>query len=241
MKYAVVTGSTKGIGRAIAEMLLDDGYYVIMNYYSDEEAKIEFEKANKQYSNRIKIIKKDLSTLESSQDFVKEILLITNSIDCLIFSAGMTDRACFNDIDYANWERAMNINVNVPFYIVHSLRDNIIHNSGRIIFIGSICGVYPHSGSPVYGVSKAAVHQMAKELVKFFETKSITVNAIVPGFVNTPRQTIKTAEHRERIEKKIALHRFGEANEIASLCREIINNQYINGANLEITGGYSYY
>ena len=241
MKYAVVTGSTKGIGRAIAEMLLEDGYFVILNYSSDEKARKEFEDSNERYKNRFIIVKEDLSSLGDSKRFVEKILSITECIDCLIFAAGMTDRSSFDDIDYSSWERAMNINVNVPFYIVHSLRNNIKPNDGRIVFIGSICGVYPHAGSPVYGVSKAAVHQMAKELVKFFEPKKITVNAIVPGFINTPRQASKKPEHREKIENKIALHRFGESEEVASLCKEIIKNQYINGANLEISGGYCYY
>ena len=193
------------------------------------------------YTNQFSIIKKDLSNWESSQEFVDEVLNITESVDCLVFSAGMTDRSKFDEIDHKNWEKAINININVPFYIVHSLRNNITPNDGRIVFIGSICGVYPHAGSPVYGVSKAAVHQMAKELVKFFEPKRITVNAIVPGFVDTPRQMTKAPEHRKSIENKIALHRFGHSDEVASLCKEIINNQYINGANIEITGGYCYY
>lgn len=241
MKYAVVTGSTKGIGRAIAEMLLKDNYYVFLNYDSDDNAKEEFIRANIAYKDSFTIIKKDLSTWTSSQEFVNEILSVTNQIDCLIFSAGMTDRSKFDDIDYRNWEKAINININVPFYMVHSFRNHITPKDGRIIFIGSVCGVYPHAGSPVYGVSKAAVHQMAKELVKFFEPKGITVNAIVPGFVNTPRQMTKAPEHRKKIEDKVALHRFAESTEIASLCREVINNQYINGANLEITGGYCYF
>ena len=241
MQYAVITGSTKGIGRSIAEMLLQEGYFVITNYHFDEKAKQDFENKNKQYKDRFSILKEDLSSYEAAQHFISEILKISNSIDCLVFSAGMTDRTPFAEIRHEVWEKAINTNINVPFYIVHGLRNNLVPNNGRIIFIGSICGVYPHAGSPVYGVSKAAVHQMAKELVKFFEKKKITVNAIVPGFINTPRQANKAPEHRKRIEDKIALHRFGEPNEIASLCKEIIYNQYINGSNIEISGGYNYF
>ncbi len=81
---------------------------------------------------------------------------------------------------------------------------------------------------------------MVKELVKFFEPKRITVNAVIPSFVETPWQSTKAPDHRKRIEDKIALHRFAYPEEIASLCWEIINNQYINGANLRIDGGYCY-
>lgn len=240
MKYAVVTGSTKGIGRAVAEMLLNEGYYVIANYSHDENSRAEFERDNNHRNNMFSIIRKDLSSWEASQEFTHEVLQITDRIDCLIFSAGITNRSAFDEITREGWDNVMNVNLNVPFYIVHTLRNNISPNSGRIIFIGSICGVYPHSVSPMYGVSKAAVHQLAKDLVKFFAPRNITVNAIVPGFIDTPWQKAKPADQRKRIEDKTALHRFGRSEEVASLCREIINNQYINGANLEITGGYSY-
>lgn len=100
----------------------------------------------------------------------------------------------------------------------------------------------PHSVSPAYGVSKAAVHQLAKELVKVFAPKGITVNAIVSGFVDTPwqRQSGKSPERRKHIEEKLATGRFAQAGEIASLCWEVINNPYINDANLLIDGGYCY-
>lgn len=101
-------------------------------------------------------------------------------------------------------------------------------------------GIYPHASSLAYAVSKAAIHQMAKELVKVFAQRRITVNAIAPGFVNTSWQNDKPKEQRERIESKIALGRFGYPEEIANLCMTIIDTPYINGSVLEINGGYSY-
>lgn len=240
MKYAVITGSTKGIGKAIAENLLSKGWYTILNYAHDDKESEKFIAEHREYSDCFSIIKADLSSKEEVSKFVNEVLKITNKINCLILNSGATDRTEFDKIDYLQWEKVINTNINAPFFLVHSLRDNFVPEQGRIIFIGSAMGIYPHSVSPAYGVTKAAVHQMAKELVKFFGEKGVTVNAVAPGFVETPWQKAKPEEQKERIKAKTALHRFGTPDEIARLCYEIINNQYINGSVLRIDGGYSF-
>ncbi len=240
MRYAVVTGSTKGIGKAIAEKLLREGWFVFINYAKDDKNAEEFAETHKELKNRFKIIKCELSSYDNAKAFVKEILDNATCIDCLVLNSAVTDKSPFEEITKEKWEYVMNTNVNVPFYITQGLFNNIPKDKGRIIFIGSICGVFPHAQSLAYGVSKAAIHQMVKELVKFFEPKRITVNAVIPSFVKTPWQSTKQPDHRKRIEDKIALHRFATPEEIASLCWEIINNQYINGANIRIDGGYCY-
>lgn len=243
MKYAVVTGSTKGIGKAIAEKLLNEGWFVFVNYAHDDESAKVFLKEHKEYECQYKIIKCELSSYKNAYDFINQVLGVehTATIDCLVLNAAVTDRTPFDEITHENWEYVVNTNINVPFYLAHGFRNNLITNSGRIIFIGSICGIYPHAMSPAYGVTKAATHQMAKELVKFFAPKGITVNTIVPGFTATPWQNTKDPEQKKRIENKIARHRFAYPEEIANLCWEVINNNYINGANLQIDGGYCYY
>ncbi len=240
MRYAVVTGSTKGIGKAVAEKLLSEGWYVFVNYAKDDIGAKEFAEAHKGNRDQFKIIKCELSSYDNAQAFVKEVLDTVTCIDCLVLNSGITDVSPVEEITKEKWEHVMNTNVNVPFYITQGLYNNIAADRGRVIFIGSICGVYPHARSLAYGVSKAAVHQMAKELVKFFEPKRITVNAVITGFVETSWQNAKSPDHRKRIEDKIALHRFAHPEEIASLCWEMINNPYINGANVRIDGGYCY-
>lgn len=240
MKYAVVTGSTKGIGKAIAEKLLSEGWFVFINYARDDKSAEEFSYEHKEVNDRFKIIKCELSSYENAQVFVKDILDTVPCIDCLVLNSAVTDTSPFEEITKEKWEYVMNTNVNVPFYITQGLYNNISEDKGRIIFLGSICGMYPHARSLAYGVSKGAVHQMVKDLVKFFEPKKITVNAVIPGFVETYWQSTKTPDHRKRIEDKIALHRFAQPEEIANLCWEVINNQYINGADILIDGGYCY-
>lgn len=239
MKYAVVTGSTKGIGKAIAERLLKKGYYVIINYSKDDNSAILFKDEMKAYEGQYCILKQTLSDYENAMAFVADIEKVTNQVDCMILNCAMTDRSSFQEISKNSWERVINTNLNVPFYIIQSL-ESLVPCGGNVIFIGSVLGIYPHASSLAYAVSKAAIHQMAKELVKVFAQRRITVNAIAPGFVNTSWQNDKPKEQRERIESKIALGRFGYPEEIANLCMTIIDTPYINGSILEINGGYSY-
>jgi 3-oxoacyl-[acyl-carrier protein] reductase len=99
---------------------------------------------------------------------------------------------------------------------------------------------YPHSVSLSYGISKAAIHSLVKNLVKFLIPYEIRVNCVAPGFVDTEWQKDKPAEVRANILKKISLKRFAKPEEIASVYLFIINNQYLNGEIIEIDGGYSY-
>ena len=239
LKNAVVTGGTKGIGRAIAEMLLEKGYYVVINYCRDEESAEKMKADLAKYANQFITVKKDLSTYTNAIAFAKEVKGLIQGIDVLVLNAGQTDRSPFGSIKYESWERVMNINVNIPFCITQELND-IINCHGRVVFTGSILGVYPHSMSLAYGTSKAAVHHLAKSLVKDFANRKITANAILPGFVDTEWQKNKPEEIRHNIEKKTALGRFALPEEISKAVGYIIENEYINGTLLEITGGYCF-
>ncbi|MCD7714042.1 MAG: SDR family oxidoreductase [Prevotella sp.] len=109
-----------------------------------------------------------------------------------------------------------------------------------IVLIGSMMAVYPHGTSLAYGVTKSAVHALAKNLVKCFEGKNVTVNAIAPGFVETEWQKDKPIEIRNNICNKTALKRFATVDEIADAVRFCIYNPYVNGSIIEVSGGYSY-
>jgi len=234
VKKALVTGSTKGIGLSIAEVLIEHGYYVYMNYSSDDESASSLNLD----SSRHQIIKADVSALDGV-NVLTELLQKEGNLDCLVLNVGVTCRKAFGQIEYEDWAKVMDANVNMPFLIVQALR-NIISEHGSIIFTGSDMGIYPHSVSIPYGVSKAAVHILARSLVKEFASKKIRVNAIAPGFIDTDWQKEKPEWLREKIEKKIALKRFGAPQEIAEACMFLIDNKYINGTVLSIDGGYNF-
>ena len=133
----------------------------------------------------------------------------------------------------------MNVNLNSHFYLIRDLNELIAHNS-RIIFIGSLLGKFPHATSLPYGVAKSAVHSLAQNLVKDFADSGTTVNVIAPGFIDTEWQKNKPIEIRNNICKKTALGRFGEIQEVVNAVSFCINNPFINGAVIDINGGYSF-
>jgi len=234
MKRALVTGSTKGIGLSIAEKLIECGYYVYMNYSNDDKSASSLNLD----SGKHRIIKADVSTMQGV-NILTELLQKEGNLDCIVLNVGITCRKAFGQIEYDDWAQVMDANVNIPFLIVQALR-NIISEHGSIIFTGSDMGIYPHSVSVPYSVSKAAVHMLARSLVKEFAGKKIRINAIAPGFIDTDWQKEKPEWLREKIEEKIALKRFGTPQEIAEACMFLIDNKYINGTVLSIDGGYDF-
>jgi len=240
MKHALITGATKGIGRAVAEDLLQAGYYVILNYANDDESANQLhQELNTTYPDQSCLLKHDVGAIEGIASFVEKAKAITATLDVLIFNTGKTDRASLEEMTYEGWKDVFDTNLTVPFFLIQQLLPNIVAG-GSILFTGSSMGVYPHSFSISYGVSKAAVHALVANLVKFLAPKQIRINAVVPGFVDTEWQKSKPAELRERIEQKIALNRFCSPAEVSQACLFLIHNTYMNGAMLNIDGGYNF-
>lgn len=229
MKYAVVTGSASGIGFSIACRLIKEGYYVFLN----GRKKYEFDLPNDSYC----YIQAELSNIEGVELLVNKVLEKTNKVDCLVLNAGKTCRKKFSDITFDEWLDVMNVNINIPFYIVQKFNDYLV-SKGSILFISSILSLKPHATSLPYGVSKAAVNSLAQCLVKEVASKGIRVNSICPGFVETDWQKEKTKLLRDKIKSKIALKRFAEPEEIADICFKVIDSSYINGAIISVDGGY---
>lgn len=238
MNIVLVTGGTKGIGKAIVLKYLHQGCYAIITYSSDDETAELFQRElDVNYKDKYEIIKADLSKIEEVKIMCNIIRCKYRKIDYLILNAGATNRNSFSDMTIDEWNYVINVNLTMPFFIVQSLVDCII-KGGSILFIGAVMGIYPHAISIPYAVSKAGVHMLSRQLVKHLAPYKITVNTIAPGFVDTPWQKSKPLEQRIRIENKIALKRFALPEEIAQLCWDISQNAYINGSLLEIDGGY---
>ena len=238
MKYAFVSGSTKGIGKAIGLKLLKEGYFVLFNYAnSDVEAEKLISELKINFKSKFEILKADLSDLNKINEISTKIKNIIPQIDVLVFNTGLTDRTLYGEIEISKWMSVFNANLNVPFFLMQMLKDKMTKAS-NIIFIGSMLGNIPHSVSVSYGVSKSAVHSLVKNMVKFLSKDQIRINAIAPGFVDTVWQKDKPEWLREKLKQKIALNRFAEESEIAELCWHIINNQYLTGQIVQMDGGY---
>ena len=161
-------------------------------------------------------------------------------MDWLINNVGISTYAKYEDYTFEEWSRIVNTNLSVPVFLVKELRP-VMKEGGSILFTGSYAGRQAYSSSLVYGVTKAAVHFLTKSLVKEFEPKKIRVNAIAPGFIETSWHKNRTPESYERINRKVALHRFGTVEEVADMAYAVLSNGYMNGSIVDIHGGYDYF
>ena len=238
MKNAIVTGATRGIGLATAEMLLKEGFHVTVTYAYDEASVEPCKVRLSAIGDAFEIVWADQTNKQEMKDFATK-MREKGHIDCIVCNAGMTLRTGLTEIEEEDWERVMQMNVNSNVYLIRDLFD-VIPNNSRIVFTGSLMGILPHSVSLSYGVTKAAVMALAKNLVKCFEGTGTTVNAIAPGFVETEWQKDKPLEIRNNIYNKTAIKRFAEPSEIADAIRFCINNAFVNGSIIEVSGGYCF-
>ncbi len=237
MEYAVITGSTKGIGKATAKLFLEKGYSVIINYAMDDESAEQVKSEFAQYKDRMYIIKQTLENYQDVCNFCDRCYEITNELSVIVSNTGTTDKTSWEDMSWDAWQRVMNVNLNAPAFVAQLLGKRL-KPGGSIVFVGSAMGIHPHAISIPYGVSKSALHFLAKSLVKEYETKGVRVNAIAPGFVDTSWQKNKPQELRKKIEAKISLSRFADEKEIADAIWFLVSNIYMNGSLLTIDGGY---
>lgn len=230
MKTAIVTGGTSGIGLGVAKMLISKGYYVYSTYVGKplDEKLDNFEALPTDQSNREEVYR-----------FIDHVKRQANHVDCIVCNAGLTIRKSFTETSDEDWDKMMNVAVNSHYIMIREFLPIIPHES-RILFTGSQMGLNPHATVLAYGVTKAAVHALTKNLVKEFEGTGTTVNAIVPGFVDTPWQKEKPEEIKQNIYRKTAIHRFASINEIVDAYRFCIDNPFVNGSLIEVNGGYSY-
>ena len=237
MEYALVTASSSGIGYAIAERLLQEGHFCYVNYAHDDRRAESIVKQLLNISKRLKMIKADLSSIEGISILINSIKEDDSMLNHIVLNCGVTDRTPFGEITQERWNYVLDTNVSMPFFLFQGLFDSI-EDEGSIVLISSLLGRYPHAMSISYGVSKAALSALCQNLVKVCADRKVRINALEPGFVDTPWQNEKPIEQRLRIEKKIALNRFAQPYEIADMCHSVLHNTYINGALIPLCGGY---
>ena len=230
MKNAIVTGGTSGIGLGVAKMLLARGYQVFATYVGPEFT----EKIQNFFP-----IKIDQTSRKEVYDFLEDVKNNCKTIDCVVCNAGMSIRKSFVETTDEDWDKQMEVAVNSHYIMIRELFP-LIPNNSRIIFTGSQMAIHPHAMVLSYGVTKSAVCALAKNLVKEFEGTGTTVNAVIPGFVETPWQKEKPDEIKQNIYKKTAIHRFASIEEVVDAYRFCIDNPFVNGSLIEVNGGYCY-
>lgn len=234
-KVVLVTGGTRGIGASISKILKNNGYNVIANYNSNDQAASEFKE-----ENGIDVMKCDVSNYDSCKQMVDKIKETYGNIEILINNAGITKDAPLHKMQKEAWEKVINTNLNSIFNltsnVINDMRDN---NFGRIIHISSVNGQKGQFGQTNYAATKSALIGFSKSLALESASKGITSNVIAPGYINTEMVAAIREDILSKIIDTIPTKRLGQSEEIAEMVLYLVSKKasYINGATLSINGG----
>jgi len=239
-RTALVTGGSRGIGRAIALALADEGADVAINYVSSEAAAMDVVQSIVKMGRRALLARADVSdypdTFRMAQDVIREF----GHLDILVNNAGVNSDKTFVKMDHASWRKVLAINLDGVFNATKVFIDQMLaQNYGRVVNITSVIGQIGNFGQANYAASKAGVAAFTKSLAKELAGKGVTVNAVAPGFIETDMVEGIPERVRNRLLEQIPLKRFGTAEEVARAVAYIVSadGDYITGAELSINGG----
>lgn len=238
-RVALVTGSSRGIGKAIALALAKENVIVVINFSKSEQEAIDIlNKVRKSAPNSI-IIKADVSKEEEVKSMVGQIIKRFGRLDYLINNAGITNNALFKDMSLNIWKKVIDVNLTGTFICTKHCFPYIIQSKGRILNIASISGQRGEIGHTNYSASKAGVIGFTKALAKEAIKDGVTVNAISPGLINTKMLNTIPEKVMEKLKSMIPLGRIGEPEDVAELAVFLLLNKgnYITGQVIEISGG----
>ncbi|MGD6833279.1 3-oxoacyl-[acyl-carrier-protein] reductase [Sutcliffiella halmapala] len=239
-KTAVITGASRGIGRAIALDLAEQGANIVVNYSGSEAKAYEVVEEIKQMGGNAIVVRANVANMEEVQAMMKESLEQFGSIDILVNNAGITRDNLLMRMKEDEWDDVININLKGVFNATKAVtRQMMKQRSGRIINIASIVGVSGNPGQANYVAAKAGVIGLTKTTARELASRHITVNAIAPGFITTDMTDKLTEEVKAEMLKQIPLARFGEAKDIASVVSFLASEKsaYITGQTLHVDGG----
>ena len=243
MAAAIITGSARGIGAAIALRLAKDGYDIALNDIS--EAMFE----NNSIMEDIRALGvqcekyvADVSDHQQCSDMVKAVKERFGSIDVLVNNAGITRDGLLARMSEENFDLVIAVNQKSVFNMTKFAGSVMMkQRSGRIINLSSVAGLYGNAGQMNYSASKAAIIGMTKTTAKELGSRGITCNAVAPGFISTPMTDKLSDEVKNSILSMIAMKRYGEVNEIAGVVSFLASPDasYVTGQVIEISGGLS--
>ena len=236
----IVTGGTRGIGKAISESFLKAGAKIIVTYSTNEAAAAQFKQDNSQFVENIDIQKLDVSKYEEVEEFFKYIDTNYEGFEVLVNNAGIRKDSVLAMMKESDWHDVMNVNLTGIFYMSKfAVMSMIRKRYGRIINVSSVMERYAFEGQANYAASKAGLVALTKSLSKEVATRGITVNCVSPGFIVTELIQDLPDKLRETYLTRIPLKRFGEAEEVATCILFLASREasYVTGSILEVSGG----
>ena len=235
-KIALVTGASRGIGRAVAVELASAGYDIIVNYAGNVAAADETVKLVEEKGVQAHKMQFDVSNKEAVDVAIAEILEKYGKIDVLVNNAGITRDGLFMRMSGENWLDVINTNLNSAYYVTNPVAKAMIkQRAGVIINMSSIVGVNGNAGQANYAAAKAGIIGLTKSLAKELGSRNIRVNAIAPGFIQTD---MTKGLPEEKITEHIPLKTLGQPEDIARLVRFLtVEGTYITGQVIGVDGG----
>lgn len=238
-KVAVVTGGSRGIGRAVARALAQDGATVMVcsrNIESNRDT-AEFIKSEGGSAYPYQV---DVTSADSVAAFVKEVLEEFGRIDILVNNAGVTADNLLLRLKEADWDKVINTNLKGTFHCTKAVaRAMVKQRGGKIINITSVVGLLGNPGQANYAASKAGIIGFTKSVARELASRNITVNCVAPGFINTALTAALPEEARGEVVKLVPLGRLGEPEDVAEIVRFLASSasDYITGEVIRADGG----
>lgn len=239
MKYALITGSSRGIGRAIAIKMAQEGYAVVINYLNNHEAAQQTLEQIVAEGGNAELLQFDVAQPEAIEQAVADWQQRhpDDYIDVLVNNAGIRRDNLMVFMQNDEWESVVNTSLNGFFHLTRRLlKDMITHRHGRVINISSVSGLKGMAGQVNYSAAKAALIGATKALAQEVAARKVTVNAVAPGFIESDM----TGDlNQDELKKLVPMKRFGKAEEVAALVAFLASDgaAYITGEAIAITGG----
>ena len=239
-KTALVTGASKGIGKAISIRLAEMGINVAVNYNTSSSQAEDLVKTLQKMGVDSFAIKADVSQLDQVEKMINQVDETWGGIDILINNAGIIDDNLLIRMSVEAWDRVIATNLNGTFYCTRAVIRNMIKQRwGRIINIGSVVGIRGNIGQSNYSASKAAIIGFTKSLAKEVAKRGVTVNTVTPGYISTDTVDTLPQKTKDTIMTWIPQGHFGEADDIAHLVAFIASDKsdYMTGQIVSVDGG----
>lgn len=239
-KVAVVTGASRGIGRAIAQKFASLGAFVVINYNGAKERAEEVKREIEAEGGKGAIYQCDVSDYGKCETFIKDVVNEYGRIDILVNNAGVTQDGLLMKMTEEAFDQVIATNLKGAFNTVRfASRQMVKQRSGRIINMSSVVGVTGNAGQANYAASKAGIIGLTKAAARELASRKVTVNAIAPGFIETDMTSVLSEKVREASVAQIPLGSFGKPEQVAAAAAFLASEDggYITGQVLHVDGG----
>jgi 3-oxoacyl-[acyl-carrier protein] reductase len=239
-KTVLITGASRGIGKAIAEVFAKNGANIAFTYLSSVEKGQSLETELSQYGTKVKGYRSDASDYAAAEQLITEVIADYGNIDILINNAGVTRDTLLMRMSEEQWDDVLRINLKSVFNLTKAVVKPMMKaKSGSIINITSVVGLMGNAGQANYSASKAGIIGFTKSIAKELGSRNIRSNAIAPGFIQTEMTEELNEEQIKEWTKSIPLKRAGQGDDIANACLFLASDAsaYITGQVLVVDGG----